>query len=220
MIVHAIRHGQSLTNAGVETSLNSNLSPFGLRQVERLAERFGGMRVRAIYSSPLHRCLQTARPIADALGLPICVRSELFEFHGLPPGSSADLALPPPAEFAARSDGIRLDPDFPPSAEWPQIDETREDMIERTRSMTRFLMTRWPAPDDVVLVISHGSPIARMIDAWLSDHSGPSFRFVIENATLNTVRFEEGVRSLMRLNDATHLVGLDESELRKAAEAW
>lgn len=220
MIVHAIRHGQSLTNAGVETSLNSSLSPFGRLQVDRLAERFRGLRVQAIYASPLDRCLQTALPIAAALGLPVSVRRELFEYHGLAPGTAPDLSLPRPAEFASRADGIRLDPDIPDFEHWPRVDESREDMLERTRSMSRYLIERWPAPDDVAVVVSHGSPIARLIDAWLTDQSGPSFRFVIENATVNTVRYEAGVRSLMRLNDATHLVGLDESEGRPATEAW
>lgn len=220
MIVHAIRHGQSLTNAGLATSLNSDLSPYGQRQVERLAERFRGTAVRAIYASPLERCLQTARPIADALGLPIHVRSEIFEYHGLPPGNVADLALAQPAQFATRPDGIRIDAEATPFEAWPQIDETREAMLNRTRLMARHLMKRWPAPDDVVLVISHGSPIARLIDAWLTDQSGPSFRFVIENATVNTVRYEDGVRSLLRLNDATHLVGLDRPGQRQSAEAW
>ena len=220
MILHAIRHGQSLTNAGLDSSLNSDLSPHGVRQVERLAERFRGRPIRAIYASPLNRCLQTALPIAQALGLPIRVRRELFEYHGLSPGSVADLVLHRPSDFAYRPDGIRLDPDIPAFEDWPRVDETRQDMIDRTRCLTQYLMDRWPAPNDVVLVISHGSPIARLIDAWLTDQSGPSFRFVIENATVNTVRYADGVRSLISLNEASHLVGLGNTGLNKSTEAW
>lgn len=220
MIVHAIRHAQSLTNAGVASSLNSDLSPYGEQQVQRLAERFRGMKVRAIYASPLNRALQTAAPLADVLGLPIRVRGELFEYHGVTSDATMDLPLQRPIDFASRADGIRLDFDIPPIEAWPLVHESREDMIARTRTMARYLIERWPAPDDVVVVVSHGSPIARLIDAWLTDVAGPSFRFVIENATVNTVRYEEGVRSLMRLNDASHLVGLENRTGAKPPEAW
>ncbi len=148
------------------------------------------------------------------------MRAELFEYHGLVPGTPAELVLNRPSEFAQRPDGIRLDGDIPAIEDWPLIHESREDMIVRTRSMARYLMDRWPAADDVVLVISHGSPIARLIDAWLTDQTGPSFRFVIENATVNTVRYENTVRSLMRLNDASHLVGLEHRPPAKPPEAW
>lgn len=220
MIVHAVRHAQSRTNAGLDTSLNSDLSPCGARQVERLVDRFRGLQIRAVYASPFNRCLQTALPIAEALGLPVRVRGELFEYHGLERGGTADLKLHRPGAFALRQDGIRLDSDVPDIEHWPPVDETRQDMIERTRSMARYLMVRWPEPGDEVLVISHGSPIARLIDAWLTDAPGPSFRFVIENATVNTLRHEKGVRSLMSLNEASHLVGLENSNLIQAAEAW
>jgi len=219
MQVIAIRHGQSLANAGLASSLNSDLSPLGHRQVERLVERFRGTAIRAIYASPLARCLQTAKPIAEVSGLPVRVRPELFEYHGLEPGTRVDLGLRRPAEFQPPADGIGLDADAGQIADWPRVDESRQDLIERTRAMTRYLIERWPAPEDVVVVVSHGSPIARLIDAWLTDQSGPSFRFVIENATANTVRFENGVRSLICLNEASHLAGL---ECRRAAarEAW
>lgn len=220
MIVHAVRHAQSRTNAGLDTSLNSDLSPRGARQVERLVDRFRDLPIRAVYASPFNRCLQTAWPIAEALGLPVRVRGELFEYHGLEPGGTADLKLHRPGAFALRQDGIRLDADVPDIEHWPRVDETRQDMIERTRSMARYLMARWPEPGDQVLIISHGSPIARLIDAWLTDAPGPSFRFVIENATVNTLRHEKGVRSLMSLNEASHLVGLENSTLIRAAEAW
>ena len=47
------------------------LSAEGRRQTAALAERFGGMTVDAVLSSPIDRARQTAAPIGTALGLSI-----------------------------------------------------------------------------------------------------------------------------------------------------
>jgi len=220
MVVIAIRHAQSLANTGQDPSLNSDLSPLGHRQVARLVDRFRGANVRAVYASPFNRCIQTAVPIAEAVNQTVRIRRELFEFHGLEPSAKADLRLDHPQEFTTRSDRVRLDSDVPSFEEWPRADESHRSMIERTRAMAAFLRDKWPAPDDVVIVVSHGSPIARLIDAWLTDEPGPSFRFVIENATASGLRFDKGVRSLLYLNEASHLSGLRSEPDSAKHTAW
>ena len=56
-----------------------HLSDRGREQADRLAERFAGVRLAAIYSSPLERCLETAAPLAAASGLEVAVRDDLVE---------------------------------------------------------------------------------------------------------------------------------------------
>ena len=58
-----------------------HLSERGREQAERLAERFSGVRLAAVYSSPLDRCIETAAPLAAAQGLRVTRR---------PRGSDAD----------------------------------------------------------------------------------------------------------------------------------
>ncbi|HVP13444.1 MAG TPA: hypothetical protein VMV94_19885 [Phycisphaerae bacterium] len=49
---------------------------------------------------------------------------------------------------------------------------------------------RWLAPDNVVILIGHGSPIARLIEAWLTDDQpGASLRFTIDNAAVAALRY-------------------------------
>ena len=62
--------------------------------------------------------------------------------------------------------------------------------------------------DDIVLLVGHGLPVARFIEAWLLDQPGPSFRFVMENAAVNALRFARGTASLLCLNDVMHLAGM------------
>jgi probable phosphomutase (TIGR03848 family) len=48
-----------------------HLDEQGRMQATRLAERFAGVKVHAIYSSPLERARETAAPMAEVLGLPV-----------------------------------------------------------------------------------------------------------------------------------------------------
>ena len=51
----------------------------GRRQAERLVERFRGLEVSRIVSSPFLRCVQTLEPIAASRGLPLETADELAE---------------------------------------------------------------------------------------------------------------------------------------------
>jgi probable phosphoglycerate mutase len=209
MLLYLVRHAESLANAGQSDSLNSDLTELGRQQIAALAERFGSIPLRAVYCSPFDRCLATAEPIARGAGVPVRLRPEPFEYHHLPSGSGVDLGLKSADEIVASRDGVILDPDWDDSLmEWPSAEETFDDLLGRTRSFADEVKRRWTCVDDIVLVISHGSPVARIIDAWLTPRPGPSFRFIIDNAAVNAVRQHEGVSSLICLNEASHLVGL------------
>jgi broad specificity phosphatase PhoE len=47
------------------------LSPLGIQQAKRLAERLQQSNIKHIFSSPYIRCLQTANEVADLLNLQI-----------------------------------------------------------------------------------------------------------------------------------------------------
>ena len=78
-----IRHGAHLlggdTIAG--RSPGVNLSPLGERQVAEMIDRVAHLPIRAVYSSPVDRTLQTARPLAARLGLEVQVRETLSEVN-------------------------------------------------------------------------------------------------------------------------------------------
>ena len=56
--------------------------------------------------------------------------------------------------------------------------------------------------------MSHGSPVARLIEAWLTDRPGPWFRFTIDNGAVAALRHHDGVSTLVCLNEISHLRGL------------
>ena len=75
------RHGETdhnkngITQGREDTPLNE----LGLRQAEAIAKAYGGKRFAGIYVSPLIRAQATARPLAEACGLPLVIREELVE---------------------------------------------------------------------------------------------------------------------------------------------
>jgi alpha-ribazole phosphatase len=205
MLVYIIRHAQSLANAQVTQDLNSDLSPLGYSQAGALAERFSAVPIRAIYSSPFRRCLQTAQMIARGKRLSIFMRPELWEYHHLEPGARTDVGLATHEEICAAHAGVQVCPDFDSVLNWPWADEALEQMIARVHRFAAFLKRRWTGDDETIVVVGHGSPIARFIETWLMDAPGPSFRFVVENAAVSALRYHQGVSSLVCLNEMSHL---------------
>lgn len=213
MLAYVIRHAESQFNVDPAAGLNSALTPRGLRQAAAVARRLKSVPISAVYTSPFDRCLQTAAAMVDGRpDIPVFIRPELWEYHHVPAGSPVDTGLGRLADIVARFRFAKPCPDYPDDLAWPAVDETRESMLARTRAMANFLKARWTGPDDTVVVISHGSPIARLIEAWLTDTPGPSFRFVIENAALTALRHEPapdggsaGTRTLICLNEISHL---------------
>lgn len=81
-VILLIRHGENdyvkkKRLAGRKDGVHLNEK--GRAQAHALAEKLAGAPIRAIYSSPLDRTMETAEPIAKALGLKVIPRSGLLE---------------------------------------------------------------------------------------------------------------------------------------------
>jgi 2,3-bisphosphoglycerate-dependent phosphoglycerate mutase len=90
------RHGETDWNIAsrIQGSLDIPLNNTGLVQAECVARRLAAAPIQAIYSSPLSRAFQTARPLARQLDLEVISLSGLAERH------FGDLQGKTPAEIA------------------------------------------------------------------------------------------------------------------------
>ena len=77
-----IRHGENdyvkkgrLAGRLPGVHLNEN----GIKQAQLLADKLAGAPIRALYSSPLERAVETAQPLSQALGQEILIREDLIE---------------------------------------------------------------------------------------------------------------------------------------------
>lgn len=207
MLTYFVRHGESENNVGRSNSPDSGLSDLGRQQARCVAERLGVAGVRAIYSSPLRRSIETAWPLAERLGLEIWIRPDIVEHFW---GGFANLREFQPCTFADLArwcPRVRLDPALPGGYwEWPMWPESVEILAARMRRFTEHLKATWgDGGQEVVAVFSHGAPVARGLEAWILDEPGPEFRFDIANATVNLVRYRDGVSTLLAVNEASHL---------------
>ncbi len=213
MLAYLVRHAESLTNAQQGAGMNPTLSPLGIRQVQALTHRFADAQFTALYSSPFRRCLETAEPLAAGKSCPIRIRPELHECYYLPQDRRLDTELPELSQVLAAHPRAALCEDWRGPVSWPSVHETREDLFARMRGFAGYLKQRWGETDVAVLIISHGSPLAKLVDAWLTDVPGPSYRYAIDNATVTALRYEKGVGTLVCLNERSHLIGLPAPEV-------
>ena len=78
--LHLVRHGRTAGNTVRYVGWGDEpLDEVGRGQARALAERLATERIDLVYSSPLSRALDTARPLADTHHAPLRVRDELKE---------------------------------------------------------------------------------------------------------------------------------------------
>ncbi len=81
--LYLIRHGQSAGNAAGRFGGHSPtpLSELGKRQAETTAQSLAKEKIHAVYSSDLFRAVETARPLAELLNLPVIQNAAFRERH-------------------------------------------------------------------------------------------------------------------------------------------
>lgn len=98
-----LRHGETEHNRLklIAGSSNVPLNAAGLAQAREAAQRLAGSDIDAIWSSPLQRARDTARCVADVLGLDVVIIEELAErnwgeLEGQPRGLRGPRSATPP----------------------------------------------------------------------------------------------------------------------------
>jgi probable phosphomutase (TIGR03848 family) len=79
--IFLIRHGLTAVTGSklYGRTPGFHLDERGRAQAEGLVTRFATVRLTAIYSSPLERCVETVEPLAEAKRLPVVTREPLIE---------------------------------------------------------------------------------------------------------------------------------------------
>lgn len=96
-----VRHALPLRSEPGQGS-DPDLSEEGIEQAKRLPDALARFRVARLMSSPQRRAVQTAQPVADALGLPVEVDERLAEYD-------RDLPLYIPIEQIAKENPQELE---------------------------------------------------------------------------------------------------------------
>ena len=84
-MIHVARHGETNWNreGRYQGQRESQLTEVGRAQADALARALAGERIARVISSPLQRCVATAIPVAQRLGVPLETDRDLIEIaHG------------------------------------------------------------------------------------------------------------------------------------------
>jgi probable phosphomutase (TIGR03848 family) len=189
-----IRHGE---NEYVKTGKMAgrlpevHLNERGQKQALELAETLANVPIKAVYSSPLERALETAAPLAEKLGLQVQVRPGLIE-TGIGDWSGQELKnvskLPEWKIVQAAPSRFRF-----PNGE--SFMETQARMVNEIETIVREHKN-----DEIVACFSHADPIKLVSAYYLGMPLDHFQRLACETASLTVFMLSDKGAYLVKLN--------------------
>ena len=192
-----IRHAEPVKIVDSDGPADPELSDRGRRQAQLLADFLGSESVAAIYASPKRRARETAEPLARATGAEVVVDDGLIEFDQL-----ATSYIPIEEMRATRDERFlaMLEDDY--SLFGIDMEKFRQGVVAAVEAIIAS------HHGDRVVAVCHGG----VINAYMGHIIGVSRNsfFAPDYTSVNRVAASRsGVRSVLRLNEVTHLHGHD-----------
>jgi probable phosphomutase (TIGR03848 family) len=205
-----VRHGLTATTGHVLTGWmpGIGLDERGRAQAARLADRLAGLKLDAIVTSPLQRCVETARAVADRRSVNVQIDERVGECQY--------------GEWTGRQlKELERDPLWKvvqahPSAVTFPAGESLLDMQHRVVAAVRDWNGRL-GPDATYLICSHGDPIKAVVADSLGLHLDQSQRIQVDPCSLTVIRYTPLRPFLVRMNDTGG--GVDDIRPREAASS-
>ena len=189
---YLIRHGMVATVghsiAGRQPGVH--LTEEGVQQAEAVAERLAREPIRSIYTSPLERARETARPLADRLGLAAVVSDEIAELDfGNWTGRTMDELeqIPRWKLYNSFRSGTQM-----PGGEW---------MLQvQSRAVLFLQRLREQFPDEHVAIVSHGDVIRAVLLYYLGMPLDFVLRLEVTPGSVSVLRLEEYGPQVLAMN--------------------
>jgi len=190
-----VRHGE---NEYVKTGKMAgripgvHLNEKGQKQAEALGEALKDVPIKAIYSSPLERAMETAVPIASARKLEIIQEPDVMEADmGKWQGKSWKvlrlkkvwkIVLNAPSRFR-----------FPDGESFPDIQTRIANALER-------MIKKYNKPQDIIVVVFHSDPIKLAVSHFLGLPLDNFQRLSCDTGSLTAIYVSESEANLVKLN--------------------
>lgn len=168
------------------------LNEKGHEQAACLAQRLAHLPIKAVYSSPLERCWQTAQHIADALNTEISELSAVGEVrYGEWQGEKIK-------ELAQKRAWHTIQ-FFPSRFNFPEGESLRAVQARAVDGLEQLCAVH---PDEMIVVVSHADVIKLILAHYLGMHIDVFQRIGLSTASVSVVSLSPkmGVR-VLRVND-------------------
>jgi phosphoserine phosphatase len=198
-----IRHGnvEGITPERFRGRAELELTPLGVSQAAATAQRIvASWQPCAVFTSPLHRCVSTGKPIADACGLRSETLDGLIDLdYGTWQWKTHEEAR---AESPQLFDAWRSAPHL---VRFPR-GESLQDLIARTSDALRFVLDHYAGK--TVVLVGHDSVnkalLLQLIDQPLSAY----WRLAQDFCAINEIDIEKTTIRVSRINETHHLAGV------------
>ena len=168
-----------------------HLSAHGRDEAKRLAERLEPVRLNALYSSPLERCVETAEAIAGGRRVDIRVEERLGEVqYGSWQGRTFRSLVKTPLWRV-----VQLAPSqatFPGGESLLQLQRRGVEAIEDIRTRHRRA---------VIGIVSHADMIKAMLAHYLGLHLDLFQRLSVDTASVSAIAFADGFPRVLKMGD-------------------
>lgn len=199
--LYLVRHGETVWNTErrYQGMTDIELSQDGYKQAACLAERFKSIEIDKIYSSPLKRAMETAKPIADEKGLEIIPEDSFREIYfGEWEGKTVQELTQTYGETYLRFIREPHNYGFPG-------EENVDNVIKRLKVGIDKIMEN---DDGNVLVVSHGG-IIRLIIMYIMGLDNSWFtKMWINNTAISIIEIKKDRRLMLTVNDSAHLANI------------
>jgi probable phosphomutase (TIGR03848 family) len=195
-----VRHGMTSVTGSKLTGWapGFHLSEVGRAEAERVGERLAELPVRAIYSSPLERCRETAEPLARRARVSVRVRPQLGEVR-FGEWTGRSLAQLRRTKLWRRVQFAPSNVRFPGGESFLEVQE---------RAVAEILRIAEAHPDAVVAAFSHADVIKLVLAHFAGMHQDAFQRLVVDPCSVSVLSIAEGMARVVKVNDTGGLSDL------------
>lgn len=190
-----IRHGE---NDYVKTGKMAgrlpgvHLNEKGQKQAQALAEALRSVPIKAVYSSPLERAMETATPIASVRKLQVIREPNLMETDiGKWQGKSWKVLRLTKVWKIVQNSPSRFR--FPEGESFPE-------MQTRIANALEHIVKKHTKPQDIIAVVFHADPIKLAVSHFLGLPLDNFQRLSCDTGSLTALQVNEMGANLMKLN--------------------
>jgi len=197
-----VRHGQTEWNRELRFRGRADvpLDENGRKQADALADALTGKGISAIYTSPLMRSMETARPVAKVFHLQIITIQGFIdinygEWEGLAYDEVRQRYADLYREWEERPDSVR----FPDGESLEEV---------KRRSFSAFMQVVAENPDSSILIIPHRVINKVLLCAILGLSNDHFWNIRQDTGCINEIEYSDSRFVLVSMNDTCHLRGI------------